>query len=326
MNWNKHEKYFPELVKYWIKEYQKAVNWWVTEFEDQYRDYGLQKVLYNEPSTYQMFFSGIDPLWQFYVRVAEVFYNQTTARYVATIHVYAIYEPTVNKYRFSDVNDKLRFAMQLQYNLKDGHPVDIKHINCSHFGFYSDLYYIQNFIVDDPWCAIWFTLHSSSYNNFKSAKQMRRQARKEIREQDRRRTYTSECLIENAQYAKELLEEDWKLEEPFCDGMDDSQFVIYDEGPNCSPRYEIYQLCDGLVKYFQEGSEDVRDIYTVEIPQDIQDKLQKRFDRQEKRGARFPAFWHYQICTKEWYTNFIRRRAEFEREIQLECRELDING
>lgn len=326
MNWDKHEKYFPELIKFWIKEYKKTVDWYVTEFND--TEYKLQKVLYSEPSTYQMFFEGIDPTWQFYIHVAEVFYNQTSACHVATIQVYAIYEPTVDKYRFSDVSEKLRFAMQLQYNLKDGHPVNVKHISRSYFGYFSDLYDIQNFIVHDPWCAVWFTLHSALRSDFKSAKQMRRQACKEIKKQNKIGAYTNKCLIENINYAKTLLENDWKSEELLYDEVeDDSQFVIFDEGPNCSPRYEIYQLCDSLVKYLQEDSNnDSRDVYTVAIPQEIQDKLQKRFDRQEKRSARYPAFWHYQICTKSWYNNFIKHRAEFERQTQLTYQELDING
>lgn len=326
MNWNKHEKYFPELIKYWIKEYQKEVDWLTTEFGDSYKDHGLQKVLYSEPSTYQMFFGGIDSQWQFYIHIADVSYNQTIVRYVATIQVYAIYEPTANKYRFSDVDEKLKLVMQLQYNLNGGHPVDIKTLNRSYCGFYGDLYDIQNFIVDDPWCAAWFTLHSAAYSNFKSAKQMRRQARKEIKVQTKKRTYTNKCLIENAQYAKQLLEKDWATEEPFCEGMSDSQFTIYDEGPNCSPRYEVYQLCDGLIKYIQEDNENVRSVYTSELPPDVQDKLCKRFTRQEKRGASFLTFWHYQICTKDWYARFVKNREEFERQIQLEYQELDLNG
>lgn len=324
MNWDKHKKYFPELIKFWIKEYKKTVDWYVTEFND--TEYRLQKVLYSEPSTYQMFFEGIDPMWQFYIHVAEVFYNQTSACHVATIQVYAIYEPTVDKYRFSDVSEKLRFAMQLQYNLKDGHPVNIKHISRNYFGCFGDLYDIQNFIVHDPWCAVWFTLYSASHSNFKSAKQMRRQARNEIKRQNKIETYTSKCLVENVNYAKTLLENDWKLEELDCDELESgSQFIIYDEGPNCSPRYEIYQLCDSLVKHLREDNDnDSRDIYTVAIPQDIQDKLQKRFEKQERRGARYPAFWHYQICTKEWYENYIKRKEKFEYEIANDYKTLDI--
>ena len=330
MKWYKHEKYFPELIKYWINNYKDDVQWYAKAVPNEFKDFPIKQVKYNpdELTTYEIIFEGIDNKWRFFLRIVDVFYNQTTASYVATIQMFSIYEPTVDKYSYSDVDEKLKFVMQLAYKLNENNiPVNINHLSESHLGYYSNLYEILQFIDEDPWCAIWFTLHYSSYYNFKNAKQMRKEAKKEIRKNEKSQALKDKYNLENIQYTKKLLEEDWnKDQEENSDEFTECSFEIYDEGSNCSPRYEVYQLCDDLVHYIQEDNEgeDIRDVYTLELPEEIQNKLEKRFNKQEKRNIWSDSFWHYSVCTKEWYENFVKERQKFEYEITNEYKVLDI--
>ena len=327
MNWQKHEKYFPELIKYLINKYNESMGWYVSNFPDEYKSYPLKEVRYTDLSSYEFLFEGINPKWRTFVDISNVIYSQTDSCYIATVKIFNINEDTVDKYNYSDVDDKLKFTMQLEYTIKNEEIVDVSIYRSYYESNIYDLYEILNFIDKKPWCALWFTIHYSDYKYFKSEKQMVKEVKAYIKEQNKRHVQKDKINIGNIQYTKKLLEEDWnKDQKENPDEFTECSFEIYDEGSNCSPRYEVYQLCDDLVHYIQEDSEgeDIRDVYTLTLPEEIQNKLEKKFKKQEKRNIWSDTFWHYSVCTKEWYENFVKERQKFEYEIANEYKVLDI--
>lgn len=325
MNWDKHEKYFPDLVRFWVKKYTEYAEQEAKEFQGKL--YKVVKVTFNDLSTYEIQFEGIDPEWKTFLNISNVIYSQTNMCYIATLRIFNINENTVDKYSYGDVDDKLRFTMQLEYNIKNGKAVNIMvHLNNIFATAYSQ-YSILEFIDNKPWCALWFTIHYSSYNHFKSEKQMIKEVKAYIKEQNKRHVRKDKIDIENIQYTKKLLEEDWNNDQDqFPDDPVNSRFEIYDNGPNCNPRYEIFQLCDELVKVIQDDSEgeDIRNIYTISMSDEVANKLEKKFNKYEKKPFIIDTYWHYSVCTKEWYENYVKKQEKFQYELKNDYKVLDI--
>lgn len=326
-NWQKHEKYFPELIKYLISKYNESMGWYVSNFPDEYKSYPLKEVRYTDLSSYEFLFEGINPKWRTFVDISNVIYSQTDSCYIATVKVFNINEDTVDKYTYSDVDDKLKFTMQLEYTIKNEEIVDVSIYRSYYESNIYDLYEILNFIDKKPWCALWFTIHYSDYKYFKSEKQMVKEVKAYIKEQNKRHVQKDKIDIENIQYTKKLLEEDWNNDQDqFPDDPVNSKFEIYDNGPNCNPRYEIFQLCDELVKVIQDDSEgeDIRNIYTISMPDEIANKLEKKFNKYEKKLFFIDTYWHYNVCTKEWYKNYVKEQEKFQYELKNDYKVLDI--
>lgn len=331
MNYRKHYKYFPEIVKFWVNEYVSWVNFNIEHFPRIYKNYEIENITYDEdiPYTYYIHMKDIDKNWVFVLYLGEVKYVPEISKHVIAAQFSAQYLPTVNKVKYSEANRDLKFVTYINYKLSKDFTISniaIKDdLNSDYPGEMSN---IVDTIVTDPWVAIYLSTYPYNYyKEYKSNKQMRKEAKEYVKRQSKDRELEYKVNLKLTNYTIKLLEESFKDTDWYSDnipdnfdwnGIEDGFFAIWDNGENVSPRFDIVFVNDKLVEAYHEEDKvlDIkpRDIYCISLTEDEDNKIDKYYNKLRKRYKDLFIWKSYSIyiCTSNYYTNHCHRLKEYK--------------
>ena len=330
MDYRKHYKYFPEIVKFWVNEYVKSMKYDVENFPGTYKNYEIENITYDEdiPYTYYIHMKDIDKNWVFVLDLVNVKYMPEISKHAIGIYFSAQYLPTVNKIRYSDANRDLKFVTYISYKLnKDFTISNLAIYNTVNSDYPGEMYNIIDLIVTDPWVAIYLSTYPiGNYKEYKSNKQMRKEAKEYIKRQLRNEKLEYNVNLELTNYIIKLLEKDFKNTEWCSDkvpddfgwsGIENGFFAVWDNGENVSSRFDIVFVNDKLVEAYREEDKALnlkpRDIYCISITDDEDNMLDNYYNKLRKKYKDLFIWKPYSIyvCTSNYYTNQCHRLKEY---------------
>ena len=344
MNYRKHYKYFPEIVKFWANEYVNWVKSDAENFPGMYKNYEIGDITYDEdiPYTYYIHMKDIDNNWVFVLHLSNVKYVPEISKHVIEIYFSAQYLPTVNKIRYSEANRDLKFVTYISYKLnKDFTISNLAVCNTVNSDYPGEMYNIVDLIVTDPWVAIYLSTYSyGHYKEYKSNKQMRKEAKEYVKKQSKNKELEYEINLKLTNYTIKLLEEsfkdtDWHSENIPSNfdwnGIENGFFAIWDNGENVSPRFDVVLVNDKLIEAYHEEDKLLglkpRDIYCISITDDEDNSIEKYYQKLRKRYKDLFIWRSYSIyvCTSNYYTNHCHRLKEYKDESLTGDKILDWN-
>ena len=330
MNYRKHYKYFLEIVKFWANEYVNWVKFNIEHFPGAYKNYEIESITYNEdtPYTYYIHMKDIDNNWVFVLHLSNVKYVPEISKHVIEIYFSAQYLPTVNKIRYSEANRDLKFVTYISYKLnKDFTISNLAVYDTVKSDYPGEMYDIVDLIITDPWVAIYLSTYSiGNHKEYKSNKQMRKEAKKYVKEQLKNEKLEYNVNLKLTNYTIKLLEKDFKNTEWCSDkvpdgfnwsGIENGFFAIWDNGENVSPRFDVVLVNDKLIEAYHEEDKLLglkpRDIYCISITDDEDNSIEKYYQKLSKRYKNIFIWRSYSIyvCTSNYYTKHCHWLKEY---------------
>lgn len=265
------EKCCIEIAKHWLREFDF--------YEEEYNSDNkvvLNSVEYSSDNPYYFHIkvNSIDPKWAIKL---EVFFNEYSfkkKKYLFNVYCYAIYEPLANKVKFSCANDLFKLKTPYTCDLDENNlPTNINYNPdwTTHMpGYLGD---IIRFIQNKPLVSIYLSYreegdrYASNYTKFLNEREMKKEAKRVLRDHTVRRANEEKYERKLAEHAKKLFEEEcnnntkidyWRSEyypenlNFDWSGIENLHIELIDNGKNCSLRYDICIVSDVLVKQIME--------------------------------------------------------------------------
>ena len=289
-----------EIAKHWFREFDR--------FEDEYHPNSkitINSVKYEKefPNYYDVEIDGLDKDWCVRFEVYFREYNFKKKKYIFDTYCFVNYLPLANKVKFDYTDRLFRIKVVYKCDLDDnGVPTDIDY-NLEYMTGNPDwLDSIVRLIKEKPLVAVYLNSrlvddYLSDYMELHNEREMVKIAKKWIKKHNdcRKREETAERKI--ADHAVKLFQEEidnandkvdyWRKEyypeNPDFDwsGVENAHVEMIDCGENSSPRYEIYIVCDALLRQAVEELNEPYEKVRRRISQRMDDESwdeQKKFE------------------------------------------------